>query len=197
MTLLPPIKDVDASHLANVLSVLFEPSDILFSALVPQLAASTEKFTSYTALIDAAIVQVASWDMALSAQFIEGHPRIGETKNLSAHSAKEQGATSTVAPTPPEVLARLAHLNACYERRYSGLRYITFVNGRSRAAIAREMEDVLELPHSLSPDQPPVEEIKQIERGSRAWNSELERAVLDVGRIAKSRLSAIQIQGNS
>ncbi|KAJ7132145.1 Oxo-4-hydroxy-4-carboxy-5-ureidoimidazoline decarboxylase [Mycena epipterygia] len=197
MTSLPSIDAVDDSHLADVLSVLLEPSDILFSTLVPGLAASLasgKRFTSYTDLIDAAIAQVASWDLPLRARFIAGHPRIGETKNLSALSAKEQGATPTVAPTSPEVLARLAHLNACYERRYSGLRYITFVNGRSRAAIAVEMEDVLELPHSLSPDEPPVEEISRIEPDTQAWRVELDRAVVDVGRIAKSRLGTLKIQ---
>ncbi|KAF7356880.1 hypothetical protein MVEN_01023800 [Mycena venus] len=121
----------------------------------------------------------------------------GRPKILSALSTKEQGAMPTVAPTPPEVLARLAHLNACYERRYSGLRYITFVNGRSRAAIALEMEDVLGLPHSLSPDQPPVDEITPIEPGVDAWRSELDRAVADVGRIARSRLGSMKIQDNS
>ncbi|KAJ6581189.1 Oxo-4-hydroxy-4-carboxy-5-ureidoimidazoline decarboxylase [Mycena capillaripes] len=200
MTSLPSIDAVDSeAQIGDVLSVLLEPSDILFSTLVPGLVASLssrKRFASYTDLIDAAMAHVASWDLPLRAQFIEGHPRIGETKNLSALSAKEQGATPTVAPTPPEVLARLAHLNACYERRYSGLRYITFVNGRSRAAIALEMEDVLGLPHSLSPDQPPVGEITQIEPGADAWKTELDRAVVDVGRIAKSRLGAMKIQEN-
>ncbi|KAJ6496760.1 OHCU decarboxylase-domain-containing protein [Mycena vulgaris] len=200
MTSLPPIDDVDASNLPSVLSTLLEPSDVLFSTLVPGLVASLaagEWFTSYTDLIDAAIAQVASWDLPLRGQFIAGHPRIGETKNLSALSAKEQGATPTVAPTPPEVLARLAHLNACYERRYPGLRYITFVNGRSRAAIAVEMEDVLGLPHSLSPDHPSVEEIAQIQPDAEAWRIELDRAVIDVGRIAKSRLGAMKVQERS
>ncbi|KAJ7035628.1 Oxo-4-hydroxy-4-carboxy-5-ureidoimidazoline decarboxylase [Mycena alexandri] len=193
---LPAIDAVDEAQIAHVLSILLEPSDILFSTLVPGFIASLSsgtRFASYTELIDAAIAQVSSWDLPLRAQFIEGHPRIGETKNLSALSAKEQGATPTVTPTPPEVLARLAHLNACYERRYSGLRYITFVNGRSRAAIALEIEDVLALPHSLSPDQPPVGEITRIEPGALAWRRELDRAVVDVGRIAKGRLSAMKV----
>lgn len=195
---LPSIETVISEpQIGDVLGVLLEPSDILFSTLVPGLVASLspgQRFASYTDLIDAAIAEVTSWDLVLRAKFIEGHPRIGETKNLSALSAKEQGATPAVAPTPPEVLARLAHLNACYERRYSGLRYITFVNGRSRAAITVEMEDVLGLPHSLSPDQPPLEEITPIDPIGQAWKMELDRAVVDVGRIAKSRLGAMKVQ---
>ncbi|KAJ7880346.1 hypothetical protein B0H14DRAFT_2707524 [Mycena olivaceomarginata] len=171
---LPPIEAVDESQLGHVLSVLLEPSDILFDTLVPDLVNAGKRFASYTDLIDAAIAQVATWDLPLRAKFIEGHPRIGETKNLSALSAKEQGATPT--------------------HRYPGLRYITFVNGRSRAAIAFEMEDVLALPHSLSPDQPPVGEVSPIETGTDAWRSELDRAVLDVGRIAQSRLGSIKVQ---
>ncbi|KAJ7173758.1 Oxo-4-hydroxy-4-carboxy-5-ureidoimidazoline decarboxylase [Mycena filopes] len=196
MTSLPPIDTVDESQIGHILSTLLEPSDILLSTLVPAFVASLAsgtRFVSYTALIDAAIAQVSTWDLPLRAQFIAGHPRIGETKNLSALSAKEQGATPAVAPTPPEVLSRLAHLNACYERRYPGLRYITFVNGRSRAAIAQEMEEVLGLPHSLSPDQPPVEELALIEPGTEAWTVELNRVVVDVGRIAKGRLNALKI----
>ncbi|KAJ7460641.1 Oxo-4-hydroxy-4-carboxy-5-ureidoimidazoline decarboxylase [Mycena latifolia] len=196
MASLPPIDNVDESHLASVLSTLLEPSEVLRSTLVPTLGASLasgKRFVSYEDLLDAAIAQVASWDLPLRAQFIEGHPRIGETKNLSALSAKEQGAVPTVAPTPPEVLARLAHLNACYERRYPGLRYITFVNGRSRAAIAVEMEDVLGLPHSLSPDQPSVDEITPIPFQAEAWRIELDRAVVDVGRIARNRLGSMKV----
>ncbi|KAJ7493405.1 Oxo-4-hydroxy-4-carboxy-5-ureidoimidazoline decarboxylase [Mycena galericulata] len=197
MSSLPPIEALDASHIANALAILLEPSDILFSTLAPSLVASLasgRRFASYTDLIDAAITQVGSWDLPLRAQFIAGHPRIGETKNLSALSAKEQGAIPTTAPTPPEVLARLAHLNACYEWRYPGLRYITFVNGRTRSAVATEMEDILGLPHSLSPDQPPVEEIVQTDPGSEVWKRELDRAVVDVGHIAKGRLNTISIQ---
>lgn len=136
--------------------------------------------------------EIFKWDIPNQSEFISGHPRIGENSNLSKLSAKEQGALG-VKPTPPEVIARLAHLNALYEARFPGLRYITFVNGRSRAAIAEEMEGVLGLEHSLSPDQPNVETIKPIERTDAKWLSELRRAVEDVGRIAKSRLGSLGV----
>ncbi|EEB92911.1 hypothetical protein MPER_08507 [Moniliophthora perniciosa FA553] len=148
MTTLPTLDDVQngqsgpSSSLATALSILFEHSDIIASTLEPQLrqilAARNEPLTSFTQLIDLTITQLQSWEKDLQAQFVAGHPRIGESKNLSVLSAKEQGAAlspSTPSVTP-EVLARLAHLNACYEKRYPGLRYIIFVNGRSRAAVA-------------------------------------------------------------
>lgn len=176
------------SPLATTLSVLFEPSPILFDRLVPELAtsfASGSKVDSYTALIDRATGVIDAWDDQQKAQFVAGHPRIGESQHLSALSANEQGASSTsitIASTPPEVLERLAELNARYEKTYPGLRYITFVNGRSRAEIAQEIEGV------LSSKQEPVEV------GGDQWTRELNRAVTDVDRIAKSRLSKLGIQ---
>jgi len=91
---------------------------------------------------------------------------------------------------PPAVIARLERLNECYEGRYPGLRYVTFVNGRSRGEIVGEMErflgvsgdgddedkgGALAVGHVVGP-------------GSEEWKRELGRAVEEVGLIAKSRL---------
>ncbi|EKM81827.1 hypothetical protein AGABI1DRAFT_98429 [Agaricus bisporus var. burnettii JB137-S8] len=187
------------SPLAQTLSILFEPSPILLVKLEPQLSTylksqSLSSPLSYSQLIDLALDEIKKWDISSQSEFISGHPRIGETKNLSNLSAAEQGATAVVNPTPPEVLARLKHLNACYEAEYPGLRYITFVNGRSRATIAEEMEDVLGIERSRSPDEPPLAEFtsKARGRGDEKWLSELRRAVEDVGKIAQSRLEKLQ-----
>ncbi|KAH0836597.1 OHCU decarboxylase-domain-containing protein [Lanmaoa asiatica] len=148
--------------LKDVLIALFEHSDVLAQHLLPKLLATQQDkphvyhTSDIEAVLGRSMIIIQSWDAELQAQFIGGHPRIGETKNLSVLSSNEQsGGTSQ--PTPPEVLARLAHLNACYEHVYPRLRYITFVNGRSRAVIAKEMEDKLRIKHSLSPDEPSVE----------------------------------------
>jgi len=196
---LPPLADILASPatedgpLARTLATLFEPSPTLFSNLVPDLASRSlsEKATikSYSDLIEASLNVISSWDDELQARFVGGHPRIGEVKGLSHLSAKEQAAVAT----PPEVLARLAHLNACYEHRYPGLIYITFVNGRTRSAIKDEMEQVMGFESSLSPDQPPVESVARVDVGGEEWKLELERAVVDVGKIAKSRLKALGV----
>ena len=186
--------------LATTVSLLFEPSPILFSKLVPQLTTSLSEdpssVTTFTNLIDKAVESINLWDDGDKASFIKGHPRIGESHNLSKLSAKEQGGSNTNASqtTPPEVLARLAHLNACYEHVYPDLVYITFVNGRSRAAIAEEMEDALGIEHSLDAGKPPVRELAVVEKGEMKWRSELNRAVVDVGRIAKSRLKGLNIE---
>ena len=185
------------SPLAVTLSVLFEPSPILLSTLEPHLAevlSTIPQLSSYSQLIVEALATISAWDKSLRSQFITGHPRIGESKNLSNLSAKEQGVMTTATPTRPEVLARLAHLNACYERRYPGLRYITFVNGRSRATIVEEMEGVLGLEHSLSPDEPSIDTFEPVEVGGGEWTAELDRAVEDVGKIAMSRLRALAVE---
>jgi len=154
-----------------------------------------KNLTSYSELIDAALGTIASWDTSLQSEFIAGHPRIGESKNLSNLSAKEQGVTTPgVIPTPPEVLARLSHLNACYETKYPGLRYITFVNSRTRRAIAAEMEDLLGLEHSLLPDEPPLASLSPVEVNGLGWQAELRRAIQDMGRIAKSRLDILEVK---
>lgn len=182
----------DDEVLSRALAVLFEPSPTLASYLVPQVSARIQSANvhSYTELIDASLAAIATWDDALKAQFIAGHPRIGEVKGLSLLSAKEQAAVAT----PPEVILRLQHLNACYERQYSGLRYITFVNGRSRTAIMHEMEDMLGLDRSLSGTEPEIGDIVVVEEGGQAWKRELERAVQDVGKIAKSRLASLSLE---
>jgi 2-oxo-4-hydroxy-4-carboxy--5-ureidoimidazoline (OHCU) decarboxylase len=184
--------------LAQTLALLFEPSPILYSTLVPQLVSSVnaETFitiTTYSEIIYAALECISSWGDDLKSQFIAGHPRIGETKNLSNLSAKEQGDSDTAPSTSPEVLERLVQLNALYERRYPGLRYITFVNGRSRAAIMTEMEDFLGVGHSSVLDESPiVTHWEPVEVGGEEWRSELNRAIIDIGRIANSRLKSLR-----
>lgn len=192
--------------IASVLTQLFEHSDILITKLVPELFQSIrntplETIDPTNALIERAIAIIHAWNAHEQAEFITAHPRIGEIKQLSALSAKEQSgglSATTRSETPPEVLKRLEHLNACYERVYSGLRYITFVNERTRAAIAREMEDKLQLGHPLEsyPDgsplnEPAAESLICVAKNSKDWLSELKRAVDDVGKIAKSRQKSL------
>ena len=202
--MIPPLVEIQqgsSNALAIALEILFEHSPILITKLQPQLkdilssnSSSSHPLESYTQLIDYAIAQIMNWDSTSQSQFISGHPRIGENKNLSKLSAKEQGSNSGgVIQTSPEVLDRLNHLNACYEIRYPGLRYITFVNGRTRREIAEEMEDMLSLPHSLSPDYPPFDTINPVDIASEEWKKELDRAVVDIGLIAKSRLGALGV----
>lgn len=189
---MPPMGDVLASSsdenapLATALSVLFEPSPTLLTELVPQVKAylASGEITTYCGLVDSSTHIISTWDDDKKAQFIAGHPRIGEVKFLSQLSAREQASVAT----PPQVLARLDHLNACYEHCYPGLRYITFVNGRSRATIMEEMEDKLALSRSMSSKEPPVSSLEVIAKEDERWKAELQRAVKDVGKIAETRV---------
>ena len=201
MISLPPLQTIQDSSsqpdspLATALTILFEHSPILISRLAPDLVAAFQcgaKISSYPELIELALAQIKAWGRESQALFVSGHPRIGESKNLSSLSANEQGARG-VNPTPPDVLERLAHLNLCYEAVYPGLRYIIFVNGRSRAVVLEEMETVLGLDHSLSPTVPALSDLEPVHVDSEAWRSELTRAIYDIGRIAQCRLKALRV----
>ena len=80
-----------------------------------------------------------------------------------------------------------------YEGRYEGLRYITFVNGRTRTEIMEEMESGLgvEKTHEREPKGLEAEGsliAGKVETGGEEWSKELERAVGAVILIAKDRV---------
>jgi 2-oxo-4-hydroxy-4-carboxy--5-ureidoimidazoline (OHCU) decarboxylase len=180
--------------LAQAFATLFEPSPALFEFLVPSVITIVADPKShiprrtFNALIDMGIRELDDWSHSQQASFIGGHPRIGEVKGLSALSASEQAAHAT----PPEILARLLELNEEYERRYPGLRYITFVNGRSRKAVMEEMEEKLRVGDGW--EKGDSKEVHPL--GSEEWVSEVRRALEDIGEIAKSRLVALKVDGD-
>lgn len=190
---LPPFEDLNTddknAFLDNSFGILFEPSSILSTKLVPNIVhlISTRPDAlpqSYSDLVDLSIQDIlddGSWNPSERSDFIAGHPRIGEVSNLSALSAAEQASKKT----PLEVLARLEYLNARYEEVYPGLRYITFVNGRSRAEIVPEIERALGLQEGEE------KAVVHYDRGSLEWVEELNRAIKDVGLIAKARLQGM------
>lgn len=188
------------SPLSQCLSTLFEHSEILDNKIIPVLSSKLETRPAppenYSTLVDLAIDATHSLPPEEQAAFIGGHPRIGEASNLSALSAAEQASKAT----PEWVLKRLAHLNSCYERRFPGLVYITFVNGRSRELIMREMEGALRVtavPDNATPDvlvEPSADTFSPVEVGGKLWMEELRRAVEDVGRIAKARLRGMGLE---
>ncbi|GHJ87709.1 hypothetical protein NliqN6_4111 [Naganishia liquefaciens] len=197
----------DASAVDQAISLLLEPSPILHSKLTPAVTrhiASAGVPDYYSQLIDLCADEISRWSLEDKAAFLGGHPLIGEVKNLSAMSAKEQGGKSV--RTPAIVLRRLAHLNKLYSRLYPGLPYITFVAGRSRAAIVKEMEAVLGLPASPEPIPDDWQEVEKPELdstevhakmqqwGSVEWQKEMKRALGDIWLIARSRLQGMGVQ---
>ncbi|KAI1277721.1 Oxo-4-hydroxy-4-carboxy-5-ureidoimidazoline decarboxylase [Xylaria sp. FL0933] len=67
------------------------------------------------------------------------HPRLGAKKVDSAQSRAEQAQLNTGDAAGADEAERLAALNREYEERFPGLRYVVFVNGRSRDVIMEDM----------------------------------------------------------
>ncbi|KAI0427359.1 Oxo-4-hydroxy-4-carboxy-5-ureidoimidazoline decarboxylase [Xylaria sp. FL1042] len=65
------------------------------------------------------------------------HPRLGAKKVDSAQSRAEQARLNTGAAA--DEAERLVALNREYEERFPGLRYVVFVNGRSRDVVVEDM----------------------------------------------------------
>ncbi|KAI1174128.1 Oxo-4-hydroxy-4-carboxy-5-ureidoimidazoline decarboxylase [Nemania sp. FL0916] len=65
------------------------------------------------------------------------HPRLGAKKVDSAQSRAEQAQLN--AGGASDEAERLAALNREYEARFPGLRYVVFVNGRSRDVVMEDM----------------------------------------------------------
>jgi len=141
---LPNISEVSTlptSDRAALLDALFEPSVQLHTLSLDLL--HTTRFASYDDLISAIGVQLtelaessSTSDTELLEAILGSHPRLGEKKVESAQSRSEQAQLHTGGEGEAETLARL---NLDYERAFPGLRYVVFVNGRSRSVIMDDM----------------------------------------------------------
>ncbi|KAF2767726.1 hypothetical protein EJ03DRAFT_248496, partial [Teratosphaeria nubilosa] len=140
---LPAIEKIpalSAEQRAEILDLLFEPSTHLHTLSVPLLQEKT--FSSYPGLISAIGLQLTAFSESASTsdtQWLESilgsHPRLGAKKVESAQSQAEQAQLKGSA----EEAEQLRMLNEEYEAKYPGLRYVVFVNGRSRAVIMDDM----------------------------------------------------------
>lgn len=129
--------------LISVLDLLFEPSEDLHTLAIPTLRSIT--FATYPELIDTlrdqllAIAQSVHSDPSARKPLLSilgSHPRLGAKKVDSAQSAAEQAQLQSGAEAEAE---KLAALNREYEDTFPGLRYVVFVNGRSRDVIMENM----------------------------------------------------------
>lgn len=74
---------------------------------------------------------------------------------------------------------------------------MTFVNGRSRAEIASDLESFLMSSgdgQEKDDEGVSTEVTATYQPGSQRWNSELDRGIADVFRIAKARLKGLGLQ---
>lgn len=131
------------STIITVLDLLFEPSEDLHTLALPTLRSIT--FATYPELLDAvrdqllAIADSVHSDPTACQPLLSvlgSHPRLGEKKVESAQSAAEQAQLNK---GPESEAERLAALNKEYEEKFPGLRYVVFVNGRSRDVIMEDM----------------------------------------------------------
>lgn len=129
--------------LVSVLDLLFEPSEDLHTLAIPTLRSIT--FATYPELVDTlrdqllAIAQSVQSDPSARKPLLSilgSHPRLGAKKVESAQSAAEQAQLQSGAVEEAE---KLAALNQEYEAKFPGLRYVVFVNGRSRDVIMEDM----------------------------------------------------------
>ncbi|RJE20902.1 hypothetical protein PHISCL_06770 [Aspergillus sclerotialis] len=163
----------------KVLDTLFESSPELHTLMAPVLA--NQPFSSYTALIDAVGGRMSALsapnspkDKEILYGILGSHPRLGrppvpETGPLSELSAKEQAQLNTGAEEQAE---RLKAMNAEYEARFPGLRFVTFVNGRNRDVIMEEMR-------------------QRIDRGDK--DREIKEIIQAMCDIAKDRAKKLQL----
>lgn len=142
-TKLPSVSTVptlSAEQRAQILDLLFEPSTQLHTLSVPLL--HEKEFQSYSELISAVGVQLTELSESASTsdtQWLESilgsHPRLGAKKVESAQSQAEQAQLQGSG----EEAEMLRSLNEEYETTFPGLRYVVFVNGRSRQVIMDDM----------------------------------------------------------
>ncbi|RCI15761.1 hypothetical protein L249_2503 [Ophiocordyceps polyrhachis-furcata BCC 54312] len=137
---LPAINDLRSCsepEQTAALDLLFEPSAAIHAILLPVMR--NEDFSSYADLIAAChrcLLSLADNDPGERLMAVVGsHPRLGATKIDSAQSIAEQASLGD----GDDTAGQLAALNAEYELRFPGLRYVVFVNGRPRPDIMRDM----------------------------------------------------------
>ncbi|KAK6217980.1 hypothetical protein LQW54_003038 [Pestalotiopsis sp. IQ-011] len=166
MTTLPPISELPSASIKTqiqAIDLLFEPSTELHTLALPVLkskrgptdpgasadqappAGSGLALDSYPSLIQhigALLHQLARSDEPSARQKLHGilgsHPRLGAKKVDSAQSQAEQASLNSGAAEEAE---KLKALNDEYEARFPGLRYVVFVNGRSRPVVMENMRE--------------------------------------------------------
>jgi len=126
----------------KVLAHLFEPCDALNTLALEYLAAGPfDNYDEVIALVRQLLVDLRDTESpsntAWLLKILGAHPRLGAKKVDSEHSKLEQASLTT---GNEEEAIKLKSLNKQYEDKFPGLRYVAFVNGRSRVAIMEDME---------------------------------------------------------
>jgi len=141
VTSLVPIGELNGLPQAEfvvALRPLFEAADPLAEALHAE-----RPYTSYMALLDRAEALMAKLTRQQQIEVVNAHPRIGASPiEVSEASYREQGYAAEAGLDMTNVYERLRQLNEAYERRF-GFRFVIFVNGRPKGAIADVLQQRL------------------------------------------------------
>lgn len=156
MTRLPSIDEFKSSSLneqVDILDVLFEHSDSLVWFTLQNSRFMASGWNSYVELVnaikdkllkvcdDTEAEGISSRGVDHLANIVGAHPRLGDSKQkLSVHSMKEQANLTGSTVDSLEILTWLKTLNDKYEKKYEGLKFVVFVNGRSYDRISKLME---------------------------------------------------------
>ena len=139
---LPPATTLSGladEKIAEVLDLLFEPSEALHSLLIPLI--HNHPLSTYSSLASLAKDTLTSLpsDSPILLSILSAHPRLGAAKVESSQSQAEQKSLGSESQR-----AELQRLNEEYEDLFPGLRYVVFVNGRSREVVMRDMRERIE-----------------------------------------------------
>ena len=129
------LNELGPSELAATLAPLFEGAPRFLGRL-----ADARPFESDEALIGAAREVAASAPQDELIELLDAHPRIGAATGVM--SPLSQAEQDDGAPDEGPLIEELAMLNDVYESRF-GFRYVVFVAGRPRAAIAPLIETAI------------------------------------------------------
>ncbi len=136
------------SEQVTVIDTLFEHNDKFADFLIKKVLSHNERYSSYREFIKAVrtqLIQLAdNYEKSMTGDLgdmvrsvISAHPRLGiQQATLSASSAREQ---KSLQSGKPELARQLLALNEEYEHCFPGLRFVVFVNGRSRQEITKIM----------------------------------------------------------
>ncbi|KAK6455806.1 Oxo-4-hydroxy-4-carboxy-5-ureidoimidazoline decarboxylase [Scheffersomyces xylosifermentans] len=157
---LPPVNllsKLSREEQTEILGHLFEPCETLSSFIVESVIEKDSHHKTYKQFIETVRKELLEYlknaenesyrsnapiDPKIS-KIIAAHPRLGgssKTTNvkLSQHSSAEQ---KSLESSSKEDAEKLIQLNDLYESTFPGLRYVVFVNGRSRPVVMQNMKE--------------------------------------------------------
>lgn len=176
-------KTFTTSEQIKIFDILFEHTESLINFTLDKKDTDFDisKLNSFEELIELVRIKllplVTEDDLYKSelSNIIAAHPKLGVPKQiqgeLSELSKQEQRNLSDSKNSSPEIKEALIKLNDEYEDKYKGLRFVCFVNGRSRLEI--------------------IEEMKEILNSQNTWNQEAKRAINAMCDIALDRVKKL------